>query len=347
MTNPLPQLVAAMARARPAFLALLAAAALAVSVLAPAPLLPAAEGRGPASYPAPERELMVPVRGGRLYVRVNGRLDGSRPPVLLIHGGPGGTHGGLLDALALADERAVILYDQLDSGRSDRPGNPANWTVARFTDELEAIRTALGIRRWHVVGHSWGGTIALEYGARRPQALAGLVLASPLVSTRSWLADAAVLRRQLPGRVQAELDLCEAAAPPPADRCKAATDAFYAAFNRREPPSAAMIAYRATAGRGPNPLLYETMWGKTEFVSTGTLKNYDGEPLLARLDGARTLFITGQYDEARPETVGAFAARVSGADFAVVPGAAHGIFSDRPAETNALLRAWLARQDRS
>src|SRR3954447_2003627 len=93
-------------------------------------------GRGPATYPAPDRELMAPVPGGRVYVRINGRLDGPRPPVGLIHGGPGGTHSGLIDALALADDRAVILYDQLDSGRSDHPGDRRNWTVKRFTDEV-------------------------------------------------------------------------------------------------------------------------------------------------------------------------------------------------------------------
>jgi proline-specific peptidase len=327
------------------FLALLAAALVPVAP-APIPAISAAHARGSASYPAPDRELMVPVQGGRIYVRVNGRLDGPRPPVVLIHGGPGGTHAGLLDALALADERAVILYDQLDSGRSDHPGKPANCTVGRFAAELDAVRRTLGIKRWHVIGHSWGGTIALEYAARRPQALAGLALAGPLISTRSWLRDAAALRRRLPAPVQAELDRCETAAPPPGERCEAAANAFYGAFNRREPPNEAMAAYRKANGRGSNQTLNETMWGKTEFVSTGTLKAYNGEPLLARLDGPRTLFIVGQYDQARPETVGAFAARVPGAEFAVVPGAAHGIFSDRPAETMALLRAWLARHDR-
>src|SRR4051794_13718082 len=107
--------------------------------------------RGPAAYPAPDREAMIPVPGGRVYVRVNGTLAGPRPPVVFLHGGPGGTHATYLDALALADERAVILYDQLDSGRSDRPNNPANWTVARFTDEVSAVARALGVRRWHVL----------------------------------------------------------------------------------------------------------------------------------------------------------------------------------------------------
>ncbi len=303
--------------------------------------------RGPVSYAAPTRELMVPVAGGRIYVRVNGDLKASRPPILMIHGGPGGTHAAFLDALPLADERAVVLYDQLDSGKSDQPNDPGNWSVPRFVDEVDAIRNALGIARWHVLGHSWGGTVALEYGSRRSPALAGLVLASPLVSTKTWLADAGILVGQLPAPVRAEIARCEALdlpKPPPA--CDAATSAFYSTYNGRERPGDAMIAYhRASSGRGFNRLLYRTMWGDSEFVSTGTLKNYDGEPLLAKLDGAHTLFLCGQYDEARPATIGGFAARVPGAEFGVVPGAAHGFFGDRPKEAVALLRAWLARQD--
>ncbi|HEY7005057.1 MAG TPA: proline iminopeptidase, partial [Sphingomicrobium sp.] len=93
--------------------------------------------------------------------------------------------------------------------------------------------------------------------------------------------------------------------------------------------------------------LYETMWGSSEFVSTGTLRNYNGEPLLAKLDGPHTLFIDGQYDEARPSTIGKFAERVRGAEFAVVPGAGHGFLSDRPEESLGILRPWLERQDRA
>lgn len=293
----------------------------------------------------PARELMVPVQGGRIYVRVDGDLAHARPPIVMIHGGPGGTHASFLEALALADERAVILYDQLDSGRSDRPNDPANWRVSRFVNELEAIRGALGIARWHVLGASWGGTVALEYGARRPAALHGLALASPLISTKSWLADAAALIDQLPPAIRDELQRCGALtlpAPPPS--CDRPTAAFYAAFNRREPSAADVMAYRGQSG-GSNSTLYRAMWGASEFVSTGTLKDYDGEPLLPKLEGKRSLFLCGQYDEARPVTTGAFAARVPGAEFAVIPGAAHGLFNDRPAETVALLRAWLARQD--
>jgi proline iminopeptidase/L-proline amide hydrolase len=304
--------------------------------------------RGPASYLAPDRELMAPVPGGRVYVRVNGNIRGPRAPVIFVHGGPGGTHLAYLDALALSSERAVILYDQLDSGRSDHPNDPGNWTVQRFTDELDAVRRALGVSRWHVVGHSWGGTIALEYGARRPRELAGLVLASPLISTRSWIADANALRERLPAQVQTTLKGCDPPRPE-TPACSEATDIFYQHFNGRELRSDGMIAYQqaqaAAGGKGFNPMLYNAMWGSSEFVATGSLKGYDGEPLLAKLDGSRTLFIDGQYDEARPVTLAAFAERVPGAEFAVVPGAAHGFFSDRPAEALGILGPWLRRQD--
>ena len=289
---------------------------------------------------------MAPVQGGRVYVRINGRLDGPKLPLVALHGGPGGNHASLLSLLALANERAVIFYDQLDSGLSDHPNDPKNWTVGRFTDEVDGVRRAIGVPRWHVLGHSWGGTIALEYGARRPPELAALVLASPLISTRSWIADANALRAQLPSDLQATLKACDPPAPvtPP---CEVATNTFYRNFNGREPRSDAYAAYvLAHPALHLNRALYETMWGSSEFVATGTLSSYDGEPLLAKLDGRRTLFVDGQYDEARPVTLAALAARVPGADFGVVPGAAHGFLSDRPQEALGLLRPWLDRQDR-
>jgi pimeloyl-ACP methyl ester carboxylesterase len=94
-----------------------------------------------------------------------------------------------------------------------------------------------------------------------------------------------------------------------------------------------------------NLQIYNAMWGSSEFVSTGTLRQYDGEPKLAKLDGPRTLFIDGQYDEARPATLGSFAARVAGASFAVVPDAGHLFYQDSPEEALGILRPWLRKQD--
>jgi len=322
-----------------------AGAALAAAQAPRALLAQPGSRRGPGQGAfAPDRELRVPVEGGRIYVRVNGDLNARRPPVLMIHGGPGSAHANFLNALPLADERAVILYDQLDSGRSDSPNDPANWRVPRFVAEVEAIRRALGVSRWHVLGGSWGGTIALEYGARRPAGLASVVLQSPLVSTRSWLADANALRRQLPGETQRMLTACEGRRPPPAAQCEAATDVFNARFLRRVPLRPEQQAYRAALPPF-NSRIYEAMWGKTEFVSTGTLRNYNGEPLLARLDASRLLWVTGQHDEARPSTVHGFSVRTPGSSFAVIEDAAHGIFNDNPESFIALLRRWFRRHD--
>ena len=292
----------------------------------------------------PDRELMVPVEGGQIYVRINGDIHSGRPPIVMAHGGPGSSHWYFLNATALADDRAVILYDQLDSGRSDIPNDPANWRVARFVDELEAIRAHLGIARWHMLGTSWGGTIALEYGARRPDGLAGLILQSPLVSTEIWLRDANRLKDAMPPAIRDLLYRCDTPGAADEAECEAATEAFYRRHIQLYDPAPEIAAYRAALPRSFNAAIYNHMWGRAEFTGSGTLKDYEGTPLLARLNGAHTLFVTGEADEAIPETVEAFASQ-AGADFAVVPDAAHFAMSDNPQAYLAILRPWLLKQD--
>lgn len=294
----------------------------------------------------PDFEAMVPVPGGRAYVRVNGDLKGPRPPIVMLHGGPGSSHWYFVNATALADERAVILYDQLDSGRSDTPDDPANWLLPRFVMELEAIRTHLRIPRWHVYGASWGGTVALEYAARRPKELGGLVLQSPLVSTATWLRDAQLLKDAMPPAVRDLLDKCDVPGAAPKADCDAATAAFYDAHVRLRAPPPEIAAYRSAMPRSFSDGIYNHMWGRAEFTSSGTLRDYDGEALLAKLDAARTLFVAGEFDEARPETVALFAQTVpGGAAFAKIADAAHSIVNDNPAALLGVLRPWLAGVD--
>lgn len=313
----------------------------------------AAKNRSPAPVTAawamPERELMVPVEGGRVWVSVNGETDAKAPPVVFINGGPGGSHVGFGGMTALANRRAVILYDQLDTGMSDHPGNPTNWRIENFVAELEAIRQALRIEKWHVVGHSWGAAIALEYAAAHPIRVSSTVLAGTFISTPHWILGAQLLIRDLPAETQRAIAACESAAPPPAETCQGADKVFMTAYNGRPdrpapPPEAA--AYRArTLGKGPNSIVYNTMWGPTEFSATGTLKTYDGTPLLAKLDGSRTLFMIGQHDEAHLEIVRHFVTLTPGAELGVVPGGSHSSFGERPVETEGLLRGWLERKD--
>ncbi|WAT18087.1 proline iminopeptidase-family hydrolase [Aurantiacibacter sp. MUD11] len=297
----------------------------------------------------PTSQHMVEVEGGRVWVRVNGIYTRDNPPVVFIHGGPGGTHLGFGGMLSLADERAVVLYDQLDSGMSERPEDPANWRVERFVAELEAIRQALGYERWHLVGHSWGAALALEYAAAYPQHTASAVLSGTFISTPHWITGTNLLIRELPDAVAADIIACESDTPPTPDVCGPATAAFYNAYNGRPDrpaPSPEALAYRQRySGDGWNETVYNAMWGPSEFSARGSLVNYDATPLLARIDGSRTLFMVGQYDEARIDDVQDFVTLTPGAELAVVPGGSHAFFGERPAITEAILRSWLARMD--
>jgi proline iminopeptidase/L-proline amide hydrolase len=293
--------------------------------------------------PEPDRELMVPVRGGRVWVRVNGDLNGPRAPVLMAHGGPGGNHVAFAPGLKFASERAVILYDQLDCGRSDHPQSRANWTVERFVSEVDAIRAALGLQQLHLLGHSWGGTIALEYAGRQPAGLKSVILQGPLISTKSWIADANALVQSMAPAERDALIEGERTGNRSSPAYRAATVSFYRQFNGRERPPAYIRAYAQRQPRTPSTL-YDDMWGPTEFSATGLLKDYDGEWLLERID-APALFLCGEYDEARPSTVESFSRRAPRGEFRMIPGAAHGIQYDREQAWLDAVGQWLRRHD--
>ncbi len=150
------------------------------------------------------KEGYIPFRGYRTWYRIIG--DGEelgKLPLICLHGGPGATHDyfGSLEAFA-ASGRRVILYDQLGWGNSDHINDPSMWTIDLFVDELGIIRRALGLERVHILGHSWGGQLAMEYALTQPAGLTSLVLADTLASAPQWAAEAARLISELPVDVQ-------------------------------------------------------------------------------------------------------------------------------------------------
>ena len=312
------------------------------------PSAPAPEpALAPAPYSPPDRELMVPVEGGRVYVRINGVVGSAyKAPAIFIHGGPGGTHVGFAAMLGLAKDRPIILYDQLGSGKSDRPDNPANWRVERFVEELEAVRAAVGAEKLHLVGVSWGAALALEYSAKYPDRVASTVLGGTFISTPHWLTDANLLVQDLSPDQQATLKACESDEAPDKATCKAIYDRVYSRHYKRPDYGDALREYSKTyGGQGRNALIYNSMWGPSEFSSSGSLRNYDATLKLRELTGNKVLFLIGQYDSARIDTVQEFVALAPGSELAVVPGGGHGFLLDRPLETEAILRGWLNRKD--
>jgi pimeloyl-ACP methyl ester carboxylesterase len=103
--------------------------------------------------------------------------EGAGPPVVLVNGGPGNTlHSFLPHFSAAAPFARVIYYDQRGTGLSDWVPGADGYSTAQSVDDLERLRLALGIERWFVLGHSYGGLIAQRYALRHPEQLLGLVL---------------------------------------------------------------------------------------------------------------------------------------------------------------------------
>lgn len=275
----------------------------------------------------PERSGYLSVRGGRVWYRINGsqHFSGGKTPLLAIHGGPGFSHHYLLSLTDIADERPVIFYDQLDSGNSERPGDPAHWTVERFVSEVDDVRDALGLDRVIVLGSSWGGTVASEYAMTQPAGLQGLVLASPLISTPRWIADNTGYRRQLPADVQKILDDHEAAGTTDSQAYQDAVMVFYNRhLCRMDPwPEELLRAFELA-----NFDLYVTMWGNTEFNATGTLKDYDSSGRLGQIN-VPTLYTCGEFDECTPAAAKDFAGLTPGARVEVIPDASHTAFLEQ------------------
>ena len=279
-------------------------------------------------------ERTVDVPGGRVWTCTWG--DGPATPLLVLHGGPGMPSHYLELLAGLAAERPVVLYDQLGCGRSDRPDDPSLWTVTRAVAEVEAVRRALGLDRVHVLGHSWGGYLALAHADEHPGVVASLVLSSPLVSVAGWVEDAGALVAGLPADLQATIREHEERQTFDDPAYVAATDAFYRRhLCRLDPWPPELERTFEQMGQGP----YRTMWGPSEFTQTGNLRGGDLTPTLPRLE-VPSLWVAGSEDEVAPSRLAQFARLASGRA-EVVEGGTHCVHLEEPSRYLALVGGFL------
>jgi proline-specific peptidase len=282
-----------------------------------------------------ERRVSVP--GGTVWTGTYGH--GSGPALLCLHGGPGMPSYYLEDLTALAETRMVVLYDQLGCGRSARPHDADLWTVDRAVAEVEAVRSALGLSQVHLLGHSWGGFLAVAYAREHPEHLVSLVLSSPLIAVGDWMDDAAALVETLSVHARDAIRRHEAAGTYDHPDYAAATEEFYRRyFCRLEPWPASLQRTFAEMGEGQ----YRTLWGPSEFTQTGRLRGEDLTPALDRL--APSLWICGSDDEARPSTVRRYAKRAAG-QLAVIDGGSHCVHMEERARYLGTVGEFLARWD--
>jgi proline iminopeptidase len=293
-----------------------------------------------AAKPLPD-DGFVDVPGGRVAFRVIGGGDGV--PALVIHGGPGGSSCIFPATLTgVGESRPVVMYDQLGSGHSDRMVDlEEDAALSRFVSEVEAIRAELGLQEVHLVGHSWGAAVALEYLLTDPTGVLSASFVGPFFSTDRWLEDATALIEMLPEETQAAIRMAVSTGDFATPEFQAATEVFNAQFFSRGPRDYQKLPECLADPRGRNMRIYEYMWGPSEFVSTGTLRDFSRIDRLPDLN-LPTLFLVGEYDEARPATMLEFQALVPGSVVKVIPDAGHLVNVDQPEAFNKTIAEFLA-----
>ncbi len=309
-------------------------------------LLAVCFGACDAHQPLPD-DGFVDVPGGRVAFRVLG--SGTGVPVLMIHGGPGATSCNAASTMVgVASSRPVVIYDQLGSGNSDRMLDlERDATLPRFVEEVAAIRQQLGLEEVHLMGHSWGAAVALEYLlTKAPTGVLSATFVGPLFSTPRWLEDANALVESLPLDAREAIKATKISGNYDSEEFRTANKVFVENFLSRTPRDQWQLpACQATPVRF-NVKLYKYMWGPSEFVSTGTLREYDRTEELSKVN-LPTSFLVGEYDEARPETVREFQARVPGSIVKVITGAAHMSDIDQTEAFNEIVAEFLGSVEKS
>ena len=278
------------------------------------------------------------VDGGSIWYRVTG--TGTGTPVILLHGGPGFASHYLKALEGLGDDRMVVRYDQLGSGKSDPTTDTTLFTVPHFVEQLDALRRHLGLEHMHLYGHSWGTMLAVEYYRAHPEAIVSLTLGSAALDSRAWERHARQLLATLPDSMIRAVEQREAERNYQASDYQAALNEFYSRYVWRQPVAADLDSLMASF----NPTIYEHMWGPSEFTVIGTLKDFDAKPLLPGMT-VPVLYTVGEFDEANPVTIQHFSSLTPGSRVVVIPGAAHITAWDNPTADVAAVRAFLREVD--
>jgi proline iminopeptidase len=243
---------------------------------------------------------MISVCGGKYKVWT--KKVGSGPvKVLLLHGGPGFTHEYLEAMESFLPQAGIEMYyyDQLGCGNSDRPDDPSLWTLPRYLEEVEEVRQGLGLDHFVLYGHSWGGILGIEYALQHQRHLRGLVISNMSAGIQSLLKRLNDLKAQmLPPASQtrlAELEAQQAYDSP--DYQKIVMEELYPQMLCRISPWPNALE---RAFQHVNEQVYNQMQGKSEFLVTGNLKDWERWDRLHEIK-VRTLTIGAKYDEMDPE----------------------------------------------
>ncbi|MGZ2362351.1 proline iminopeptidase-family hydrolase [Streptomyces sp. 372A] len=292
---------------------------------------------------APTTKGTVPFGEYETWYRVTGDLSSGRPPIVVVHGGPGSTHDYLLSLTALAEAGwPVVHYDQLGNGGSTHlPDRGADfWTVELFLAELDNLLQRLGIADNYVLyGQSWGGMLVARHAAARPAGLRGLVIANSPASYRLWRQEMDRLRAELPPGVDETLRRHEAAGTTEDDEYHQAMRVFYerhVCLLKPWPRDYLASFYEVYN----DPTVYYTMNGPTEFHVIGTLRDWSVEDCCPDIQVA-TLLISGRHDEATPATVQPFQDLIPDVRWEILENSSHLPHLEEPELFNKIMTEYL------
>ena len=245
-------------------------------------------------------EKYIDFEGYKTYVRIV-NPKGKKTPLLFLHGGPGSTHNSfeVLDRFAFEDDRPFIMYDQLGCGLSFIDGNPSLWKKETWAKELINLREKLSLEKIHLLGHSWGGMLAIIYLCDyKSEGIQSVTLSSTLSSASLWREETHRLITFLPKEEREDIRKGEEKGDYTSLEFTSAMNDYYhhfvfGVFQKGKDPDC------LTRPKKNGHEAYLAAWGPSEFNPLGTLRDYEYTDKLSTITCPVQLF-SGANDESTP-----------------------------------------------
>jgi proline iminopeptidase len=272
---------------------------------------------------------MIPIRTpkGTFHVWTKRLGNNPRVKVLLLHGGPAATHEYFeaFDSYFPAAGIEYYYYDQLGSAYSDQPDEPELWALPRFVEEVEQVRQALGLDRdnFYLLGHSWGGMLAMEYALRHQEHLKGLIISNMMASIPAYNDYArTVLMPAMDQSALADIKRLEATGKTNEPRYMELLMPHHYELHVLRMPAAQWPDPVNRAFRHLNRAIYVPMQGPSELSATGKLIHWDRTSDLGKI-AVPTLVIGAQYDTMDPAHMEMMAGKVRRGRYLFCPNGSH------------------------
>ncbi|CAN7600888.1 proline iminopeptidase-family hydrolase [Rhizobium rhizogenes] len=286
----------------------------------------------------PDERMEVEVDGHKVVAYSFGS---GAETVFCLNGGPGLPCDYLREAHSCLVDHGyrVVAFDQLGTGASDRPTDPALWTIGRYVEETETVRKALGLGKVHMLGHSWGGWLAIDYALTYPENLQTLILEDTVADMPHLILELERLRAALGPETVAMMQKHEAQGTYEHPEYVAAVTILNYRHVCRLPGWPAPVR-RSLDDWNMGP--YATMQGPNEFLYIGNLKDWNRIPDLPRMT-VPTLITVGEHDELTPACALRMKLAIPNAELKVFANASHMPFYENPGDYYPALLDFLAR----